>query len=272
MLRPHPPPQSYYVPFPGLPFPSCSLSPLSYAPTYATPQFYWLLPHLHPTQLHRDRAIGMSPYRILPACAHLEHMGPSHVHPTHHRTPRLVLAMRSTSPSLGTGSSNLCKHERCAATTCPALPTPFLLALCFPRPTPLHTPQSYWLLMWVVTVLGATSSSGSTGVSIAVERESVKALCGEDSEVRCAVPQGAGRGFVWCGADVAETGVSRVSGRRGMPILGARGRGKGKRQCNTTQYEVRKYAAGSGRGKAVSCNSHLGHRKVAAPVSNYASA
>ncbi len=34
--------------------------------------------------------------------------------------------------------------------------------------------------MWVLTVLGAASSAGSTGVSISVEREAVKALCGAD--------------------------------------------------------------------------------------------
>ncbi|GIM03628.1 hypothetical protein Vretimale_8348, partial [Volvox reticuliferus] len=35
--------------------------------------------------------------------------------------------------------------------------------------------------MWLLTIMGAASSSGSTGVSISVERESVKALCGSDA-------------------------------------------------------------------------------------------
>ena len=41
--------------------------------------------------------------------------------------------------------------------------------------------QLYWPLIWVLTVLGAASSAGSTGVQIAVEREAVKALCGDDA-------------------------------------------------------------------------------------------
>eukprot|EP00198_Chlamydomonas_reinhardtii_P002615 XP_001691951.1 predicted protein [Chlamydomonas reinhardtii] len=55
------------------------------------------------------------------------------------------------------------------------------LALLWPGSAALTNPALYWPLIWVLTVLGAASSAGSTGVQIAVEREAVKALCGDDA-------------------------------------------------------------------------------------------
>ncbi|GLC41594.1 hypothetical protein PLESTB_000698500 [Pleodorina starrii] len=54
------------------------------------------------------------------------------------------------------------------------------LVLLWPGSTAARLKASYWALMWLLTALGACSSAGSTGVSIAVEREAVKALCGPD--------------------------------------------------------------------------------------------
>ncbi|KAG2435780.1 hypothetical protein HXX76_006976 [Chlamydomonas incerta] len=55
------------------------------------------------------------------------------------------------------------------------------LALLWPGSPALTNSALYWPLIWVLTVLGAASSAGSTGVQIAVEREAVKALCGDDA-------------------------------------------------------------------------------------------
>ncbi|KAG2451247.1 hypothetical protein HYH02_003854 [Chlamydomonas schloesseri] len=61
------------------------------------------------------------------------------------------------------------------------------LALLWPGSAALTTPALYWPLIWVLTVLGAASSAGSTGVQIAVEREAVKALCGDDAGALAAI-------------------------------------------------------------------------------------
>ncbi|PNH07594.1 Solute carrier family 40 member 1 [Tetrabaena socialis] len=55
------------------------------------------------------------------------------------------------------------------------------LALLWPGSPLTGNPMTYWPLMWTLTLLGAASSAGSTGVAIAVEREAVAALCGHDA-------------------------------------------------------------------------------------------
>ncbi|GIL55048.1 hypothetical protein Vafri_10701 [Volvox africanus] len=61
------------------------------------------------------------------------------------------------------------------------------LVLLWPGSVALRFKFSYWSLMWLLTIMGAASSSGSTGVSISVEREAVKALCGSDASALAAL-------------------------------------------------------------------------------------
>ncbi|GLI67363.1 hypothetical protein VaNZ11_011542 [Volvox africanus] len=61
------------------------------------------------------------------------------------------------------------------------------LVLLWPGSNAVRFKLLYWSLMWLLTIMGAASSSGSTGVSISVEREAVKALCGSDANALAAL-------------------------------------------------------------------------------------
>ena len=62
-----------------------------------------------------------------------------------------------------------------------ALFTGFRLITAMLQPS-VQAHDSFWFLMALLLVLAATSSVGSLGKSLAIEKEWVKIICGDDSQ------------------------------------------------------------------------------------------